>query len=220
MNSWNELMSREMEKGYMKDLRLTLENEYAGKTIYPPKALIFNALETTPLDQVKVVILGQDPYHGPNQAMGYAFSVPASEKIPPSLQNMYKELEGEYQMPVRRSGDLSDWAAQGVLLLNPILTVEEHKPLSHQNLGWQQFTDAVLQQLNEQDQPIVFLLWGAQAKKAKRFLNNPNHLVLESSHPYPLSAYRGFFGSGPFNTANEFLESHGTKGIDWTASNL
>lgn len=213
-------MNQELKKGYLENIRNILEQEYAHKTIYPPRDLIFNALETTPLDQVKVVILGQDPYHNPNQAMGYAFSVPAGEKIPPSLQNMYKELENEYQMPVRRSGDLSDWASQGVLLLNPILTVEAHKPLSHQNLGWQQFTDAVLQQLNQQDQPIVFLLWGAQARKAKRFLNNPNHLVLESAHPSPLSAYRGFFGNNHFRTANDFLQSKGISPVNWTASNL
>lgn len=219
MKDWNELMDQELAKGYLEQIRDTLEEEYAHKTIYPAKENVFRAMEETPLDQVKVVILGQDPYHGPNQAQGFSFSVPETEQLPPSLRNIYKELMMEYGKPVDRSGDLSDWAAQGVLLLNSILTVEGGKPLSHEGLGWQQFTDAVIQALNEQDQPMVFLLWGAHARKAKRFLNNPNHLVLECAHPSPLSANRGFMGCGHFKKANEFLEAHGVKGIDWTASN-
>lgn len=219
MADWQTFMDREFSKGYLGPIRDRLEKEYAEFTVYPPKEDIFRALEETPLDQVKVVILGQDPYHGEHQAQGFAFSVPADEKIPPSLANIYSELASEYNRPVHRNGDLSDWAAQGVLLLNPILTVRAHQPLSHKDLGWQQFTDAVLQELDRQDQPMVFLLWGAQAKKAARFITNPNHLVLESVHPSPLSAYRGFFGCNHFVRANYFLESHGVSGIDWTRDN-
>lgn len=216
---WQTLMQQEFDKGILGPIRQKLDAAYANTTVYPAKENLFQALERTPLDEVKVVILGQDPYHGPNQAQGFSFSVPASEKIPPSLQNIYKELEQEYGKPVKRSGDLSDWADQGVLLLNTILSVEQGKPLSHQNLGWQDFTDDILKALNEQKQPIVFLLWGAQARKAKRFLTNPNHLVLESAHPSPLSASRGFFGNSHFKTANDFLEQHGSAGIDWTRDN-
>ena len=216
---WQTLMQQEFDKGILGPIRQKLDAAYANTTVYPAKENLFQALERTPLDEVKVVILGQDPYHGPNQAQGFSFSVPASEKIPPSLQNIYKELEQEYGKPVKRSGDLSDWADQGVLLLNTILSVEQGKPLSHQNLGWQDFTDDILKALNEQKQPIVFLLWGAQARKAKRFLTNPNHLVLESAHPSPLSASRGFFGNGHFKTANDFLKQHGSAGIDWTRDN-
>lgn len=219
MADWQNFMDREFSKGYLAAIRDQLENEYASQTVYPPKEDIFRALEETPLDQVKVVILGQDPYHGPHQAQGFAFSVPADEKIPPSLANIYTELANEYNRPVHRTGDLSDWARQGVLLLNPILTVRAHQPLSHKDLGWQQFTNAVLQELDQQDQPMVFLLWGAQARKARQFITNPNHLVLESAHPSPLAAYRGFFGNGHFVRANQFLESHGVSGIDWTRDN-
>lgn len=221
-HSWQQFMERETARGYLLPIRDRLEQDYQTKTIYPAPENIFRALEETPLDQVKVVILGQDPYHGPNQAQGFAFSVPASEKIPPSLRNIYKEIADEYGLPVplQRSGDLTDWARQGVLLLNPILTVEQGKPMSHADYGWQQFTDAVLEELDRQDQPMVFLLWGAQARKAKRLLHNPNHLILESPHPSPLSASRGFFGTGHFRKANEFLESHGAAPIDWARSNL
>ncbi len=220
IHSWEQLMEQEQAKGVLAPIRQFLEHEYSEKTIYPARENIFRALEMTPLDQVRVVILGQDPYHGPNQAQGFSFSVPADEKIPPSLRNIYQEISQEYQQPVRRSGDLSDWASQGVLLLNSILTVEQGKPMSHANIGWQQFTDAILQTLNGLDQPIVFMLWGAQARKAKRFLTNPDHLILESAHPSPLSASRGFFGSGQFLKANEYLVSKGARPIDWTRSNL
>lgn len=219
MADWQNFMDQEFSRGYLQPLRDRLEKEYEDYTVYPAKENIFRALEETPLDQVKVVILGQDPYHGPNQAQGFAFSVPGNEKIPPSLANMYTELANELQQPVHRTGNLTDWARQGVLLLNPILTVRAHQPLSHKDLGWQQFTDAVLQELDRQNQPMVFLLWGAQARKAKRFITNPNHLVLESAHPSPLSAYRGFFGNGHFVRANQFLESHGVSGIDWARDN-
>lgn len=220
LENWNELMDQELKKGYLQTLRDRLEEAYATATVYPAKENIFRALEETPLDQVKVVILGQDPYIRPNQAQGFAFSVPAGEKIPPSLQNIYKEIAMEYQTPLHRSGDLSDWAQQGVLLLNPILTVEAGKSMSHAGLGWQQFTDEIIRVLDQQDQPIVFFLWGAQARKTKALLHNPRHLILESVHPSPLSASRGFFGTGHFKACNDFLESHGVEGIDWTRSNL
>lgn len=215
VNTWESLIKEEEARGIFAPIRQFLEKAYEEKTIYPARENIFRALEMTPLDKVKVVILGQDPYHGPNQAQGFSFSVPADEKIPPSLKNIYKEIADEYHRPVNRTGDLSDWASQGVLLLNSILTVEQGKPMSHASLGWQEFTDDILKVLNEQNQPIVFMLWGAQARKAKRFLNNPNHLILESVHPSPLSASRGFLGSGQFKKANEFLESKGVSGIDW-----
>lgn len=217
--TWEQLMNDEFEKGILGPIRDQLETAYATTTVYPAKENLFRALEMTPLDQVKVVILGQDPYHGPGQAQGFSFSVPASQKIPPSLVNIYKEIGAEFHQTVRRSGDLSDWAAQGVLLLNTILSVEQGKPLSHEKLGWQAFTDDILRTLNESDQPIVFLLWGGQAKKAKRLLTNPKHLILESAHPSPLSASRGFFGCGHFAAANEYLVKNGLEPIDWAKDN-
>lgn len=218
-NEWDELYYRELPKPYMQALFRFLQDEYAHKTIYPPKNEVFTALRLTPLDQVKVVILGQDPYHGPNQAHGLAFSVNPQCPLPPSLKNIYKELEDEYQTPISRSGDLRDWARQGVLLLNPIMSVEAGRPLSHQNKGWETFTNEILKKLNEENRPIVFILWGNKARSAKRLLNNPNHLVLESAHPSPLSASRGFFGSNCFQKANAFLEAHGVQPIDWIKSN-
>lgn len=217
--SWEELMKKESENGTLGPIKEKLEEAYAHSTVYPARENLFRALDMTPMDQVKVVILGQDPYHEPGQAQGFSFSVPAKVKTPPSLVNIYKELAEEYGQPVNRSGDLSDWAAQGVLLLNSILSVEQGKPLSHAGFGWQTFTNDILKELNTLDQPIVFLLWGAQARKAKEFLNNPNHLVLESPHPSPLSASRGFIHNGHFRMANEFLESKGVEGIDWIRNN-
>ena len=217
--SWEELMKKESENGTLGPIKEKLEEAYAHSIVYPARENLFRALDMTPMDQVKVVILGQDPYHEPGQAQGFSFSVPAKVKTPPSLVNIYKELAEEYGQPVNRSGDLSDWAAQGVLLLNSILSVEQGKPLSHAGFGWQTFTNDILKELNTLDQPIVFLLWGAQARKAKEFLNNPNHLVLESPHPSPLSASRGFFHNGHFRMANEFLESKGVEGIDWIRNN-
>ncbi len=217
--SWEELMKKESENGTLGPIKEKLEEAYAHSVVYPAKENLFRALDMTPMDQVKVVILGQDPYHEPGQAQGFSFSVPEKVKTPPSLVNIYKELAEEYGQPVDRSGDLSDWAEQGVLLLNAILSVEQGKPLSHSGFGWQKFTSDILRELNTLDQPIVFLLWGAQARKAKEFLNNPNHLVLESPHPSPLSASRGFFHNGHFRKANEFLESHGVAPIDWIRNN-
>lgn len=218
-NEWNALLERECQKPYMKELKKILVSEYSTQTVYPPKAQIFSALELTPPSHVKVVILGQDPYHGPGQAHGLAFSVNPTVQTPPSLKNIYKELEMEYHTSIDRSGDLRDWAKQGVLLLNPILTVREHQPLSHQKIGWQLFTNEILKTLNDLEQPIVFILWGAKAREAKKFLTNPNHLILESAHPSPLSASRGFFGSNCFIKANDYLIAHHETPIEWIQPN-
>ena len=182
-NDWQELFDTEIQKEYLNKINYFLAREYKTKKIYPPKEKIFNAFLTTSLKDTKVVILGQDPYHQPGQAQGFAFSVAPNVKIPPSLVNIYKEIEDEYHVKLHRNGDLTDWAKQGVLLLNPILTVEDSKPLSHQNIGWQNFTDAAIQRINEKEDAVVFLLWGSKAGAVRRFLNNPNHLVLTSSHP-------------------------------------
>ena len=214
-NDWQELFDTEIQKEYLNKINYFLAREYKTKKIYPPKEKIFNAFLTTSLKDTKVVILGQDPYHQPGQAQGSAFSVAPNVKIPPSLVNIHKEIEDEYHVKLHRNGDLTDWAKQGVLLLNPILTVEDSKPLSHQNIGWQNFTDAAIQRINEKEDAVVFLLWGSKAGAVRRFLNNPNHLVLTSSHPSPLSAYRGFFGNGHFKKCNEFLVAHGKEPIHW-----
>lgn len=214
-NDWQELFDTEIQKEYLNKINYFLAREYKTKKIYPPKEKIFNAFLTTSLKDTKVVILGQDPYHQPGQAQGFAFSVAPNVKIPPSLVNIYKEIEDEYHVKLHRNGDLTDWAKQGVLLLNPILTVEDSKPLSHQKIGWQNFTDAAIQRINEKEDAVVFLLWGSKAGAVRRFLNNPNHLVLTSSHPSPLSAYRGFFGNGHFKKCNEFLIAHGKEPIHW-----
>ncbi len=214
-NDWDALFNQEIEKEYLQKIRYFLAKEYKEKTIYPKKENIFAAFKTTSLKDTKVVILGQDPYHGPGQAMGYSFSVPSTCPLPPSLQNMYKELSTEYNQPIHRTGDLTDWAKQGVLLMNTILTVEEHKPLSHQNIGWQNFTDEALRWLDQKEGPIVFMLWGSKAIQSKKLLKNPNHLILTSPHPSPLSAYRGFFGSNHFKLANEYLIQNNETPIQW-----
>ncbi len=214
-NDWDALFNQEIEKEYLQKIRYFLAKEYKEKTIYPKKENIFAAFKTTSLENTKVVILGQDPYHGPGQAMGYSFSVPSTCPLPPSLQNMYKELSAEYNQPVNRTGDLTDWAKQGVLLMNTILTVEEHKPLSHQNIGWQNFTDEALRLLDQKEGPVVFLLWGSKAIQSKKLLKNPNHLILTSPHPSPLSAYRGFFGNNHFKLANEYLIKNNETPIQW-----
>ena len=214
-NSWDIVLKDEMEKQYFKYIKEFVKEERLSKTIYPPAKDLFNAFKLTDFNDIKVVILGQDPYHGPGQAQGYSFSVPSNFPLPPSLQNMYKELEYEYQAPVHRTGDLTDWAKQGVLLMNTILTVEEHKPLSHQDMGWQNFTNEALRWINEKDGPVVFLLWGAKAIQAKKLLTNPKHLILTSPHPSPLSAYRGFFGNNHFKLANEYLVKNNETPIQW-----
>ena len=214
-NDWDLILKQEFEQPYMKELFNQLHQQYETEVVYPPKNEVFHAFQLTPYSEVKVVILGQDPYHGPGQAQGYSFSVPSDFPLPPSLQNMYKELENEYGVPVHRTGDLTDWARQGVLLMNTILTVEEHKPLSHQDMGWQNFTNEALRWINEKDGPVVFLLWGAKAIQSKKLLTNPKHLILTSPHPSPLSAYRGFFGNNHFKLANEYLVKNNETPIQW-----
>ena len=214
--TWKNRLKDEMEKEYFKNLELFLEDEYKKKTIYPDKNEIFASLNLLPLEKVKVVILGQDPYHGAGEAHGLAFSVKEGVKIPPSLRNIIKELQLEYEnfLPPQ-SGELYSWVQEGVLLLNATLTVEKDKANSHSKIGWQIFTDKIIEILNNREKPIVFLLWGNFAISKKNFITNPNHLILESPHPSPLSARRGFFGNNHFLLANEFLEKNGIEKIQW-----
>ena len=212
-NGWDEILSGEFNAPYFKALMEKVNAEYATKTVYPPKDEIFAAMKTVDYDKVKVVIIGQDPYHGAGQANGMAFSVNKGVPLPPSLQNIFKEIKDEYGASPD-GGTLIGWAKQGVLLLNTVLTVREASPQSHSAYGWQQFTDAVIEACNKRDKPMVFLLWGSNAIAKKKFISAP-HLILESAHPSPLSAYRGFFGCGPFRKANEFLVANGQQPIDW-----
>ncbi len=214
-NSWDILLKDEFKKPYYLNLRKFLAQEYKTQTIYPHMNNIFNALKYTDYKDVKVVILGQDPYHQPNQAHGLCFSVLKGVNPPPSLQNMYKEIHAEYGYPIPDHGELTYWAEQGVLMMNTVLTVRESQPNSHKGMGWEIFTDNVISLLNLRPEPMVFLLWGANARAKKKLITNPNHLVLESAHPSPLSAYNGFFGNGHFKKANEFLKSKGMTEIDW-----
>ena len=214
-NKWDLALKEEFEKEYFKEILDFIEGEYSKKTIYPPYEDIFNAFKLTDVDDVKVVILGQDPYHEEGQAHGLAFSTPEGRPIPRSLKNIFKEINAEYDYPIPESGCLEPWAKQGVFLLNTVLTVEAGNANSHSKCGWQTFTDNVIKLLNEQTQPIVFLLWGKQAEKKKEFLDNPNHLVLVTSHPSPFSARRGFLGSNHFKLANEFLKENNKKEINW-----
>lgn len=214
-NSWDILLKDEFQKPYYLNLRKFLVQEYKTQTIYPNMNNIFNALKYTDYKDVKVVILGQDPYHQPNQAHGLCFSVLKGVNPPPSLQNMYKEIHAEYGYPIPQHGELTYWAEQGVLMMNTVLTVREGQPNSHKGMGWEIFTDNVISLLNLRPEPMVFLLWGANARAKKKLITNPNHLVLESAHPSPLSAYNGFFGNGHFKKANEFLKSKGMTEIDW-----
>ena len=190
--------------------------EYDKKTIYPPKDYIFNALKLTSYKDTKVVIVGQDPYHGEHQAHGLSFSVQKGVKLPPSLQNIYKELESDLGIPPRTDGDLTGWAKQGVLMLNAVLTVEKDKAASHRNLGWEPMTDYIIKLLNKKDEPIVFILWGNFAKEKAKLITNPNHYIIISPHPSPFSAYSGFFGSKPFSKTNDFLISKKMQPIDWS----
>ena len=214
-NSWDILLKDEFGKPYYLNLRKFLVQEYKSQTIYPHMNDIFNALKYTDYKDVKVVILGQDPYHQPNQAHGLCFSVKKGVNPPPSLQNMYKEIYAEYGYPIPQHGELTYWAEQGVLMMNTVLLVRESQPNSHKGMGWEIFTDNVISLLNRRPEPMVFLLWGANARAKKKIITNPNHLVLESAHPSPLSAYNGFFGNGHFKKANEFLKSNGLSEIDW-----
>lgn len=214
-NDWKLALADEFKKPYYKDLYLRVVEEYRRYTIFPPQEELFTAFHLTPLSEVKVVILGQDPYHNPGQAHGLSFSVKKGVEIPPSLRNMYLELEQEFGYPIPEHGCLEAWAEQGVLMLNTVLTVRAHQANSLRGIGWEVFTDRVIDILNEQDRPIVYLLWGRQAiEKAKR-LRNPKHLVLTAPHPSPLSAYRGFLGCGHFKKANEFLTKNEFNAIDW-----
>lgn len=214
-NSWDELLRTEFEKDYYQNLRKILASEYRTRRIYPDMYDIFNALKYTPYEEVKAVILGQDPYHGEGQAHGLCFSVKAGVQMPPSLKNIFKELESDLGVPMAENGELTRWAKQGVLLLNTVLTVREGSPNSHRPLGWEIFTDRVIELLNESEKPIVFLLWGANAKAKRSLLTNPSHLILTAAHPSPLSAYNGFFGCRHFSKTNEFLVKNGRDPIEW-----
>ena len=213
--AWAEALAAEFHKDYYRELYKFIRQEYASKTIYPPSDKLFTALHLTPLESVRVVILGQDPYHEPGQAMGMSFSVPEGVEIPPSLKNIYKEIHEDIGERIPETGDLTRWARQGVLLLNAVLTVRAHQANSHKGKGWEQFTDAIIRAVEGQDRPIVFLLWGRNARDKKELIRNPEHLVLEAAHPSPLSAYNGFFGCRHFSKCNKFLEAHGAEGIIW-----
>lgn len=220
-NDWLDSISGEFKKPYYKDLFAFVKEEYGKAVIYPPADDIFNAFHYTPLSEVKVLLLGQDPYHNVNQAHGLSFSVlPSQPDIPPSLQNIYKELQDDLGCYIPNNGYLKKWADQGVLLLNTVLTVRAHQANSHQGHGWEQFTDAVIQAVNAQDRPIVYFLWGRPAQNKAPMLTNPKHLILKAPHPSPLSAYRGFFGCKHFSQANAFLEANGVAPIDWQIENI
>lgn len=214
-NDWLDALKEEFRQPYYKKLFQTVNEEYRTRKIFPPADDIFNAFHLTPLHEVKVVILGQDPYHGEGQAHGLCFSVRPGVDIPPSLVNIYQELHDDLGCTIPNHGCLTKWAKQGVLLLNTVLTVRAHQANSHKGIGWEEFTDAAIRKLNEQDRPIVFMLWGRPAQAKKSMLHNPKHLILEAPHPSPLSAYRGFFGSRPFSQANRFLEAQGVEPVDW-----
>lgn len=211
---WDVILEQEFKKEYFKKLGVFVRDEYQHKIVYPEYKNIFNALRYTDYDEVKVVILGQDPYHGEKEAHGLSFSVQEGVPMPPSLQNIFKELEEDIGVK-RNCSDLTDWAKNGVLLLNSIMTVVKDRPLSHKEKGWEIFTDHIIKMLSEREQPIVFILWGSYARSKKVLITNPKHKIIESVHPSPLSAYRGFFGSKPFSKTNEFLESVYGKGINW-----
>ena len=219
-NDWLAPLGAEFRKPYYKKLYETVKHEYETRVIYPDADDIFNAFAFTPLSRVKVVILGQDPYHGRGQAHGLCFSVKPGVETPPSLVNIYQELHDDLGCYIPNNGYLKKWADQGVMLLNTVLTVRAHQANSHRGIGWEEFTDAAIMALNSQDRPIVFILWGSPAQRKKVMLNNPNHLILEAPHPSPLSAFRGFFGSRPFSRTNEYLKENGIEPIDWQIENI
>ena len=214
-NDWLEILNQEFKKPYYKELYQKVLEEYNTRKIFPPSDEIFNAFHLTPLSEVKVVILGQDPYHNDGQAHGLSFSVKPEVDIPPSLGNIYQELQTDCGCKIPNNGYLVKWAKQGVLMLNTVLTVRAHEANSHRGIGWEQFTDAAIRAVNEQDRPIVYMLWGRPAQEKRKMITNPNHLVLTAPHPSPLSAYRGFFGCRHFSQANDFLISGGLEPIDW-----
>ena len=219
-NDWLSELSPQFAKPYYRDLYYFVKDEYSKYLIYPPADDIFNAFHFTPLSKVKVVILGQDPYHGAGQAHGLCFSVKKDVDIPPSLVNIYKELNSDLGCYIPNNGYLKKWADQGVLLLNTVLTVRAGAANSHRGMGWETFTDAVIEAVNKQDRPIVYMLWGRPARMKKAMLNNPKHLVLEAAHPSPLSAYNGFFGCKHFSQANKFLTENGSTAVDWQIENV
>ena len=213
--SWKSYLNDEFAKPYFTQLTSAVRQEYMQTTCYPPGKLIFNAFNLCPFDKVKVVIIGQDPYHEPGQAHGLSFSVQDGVQFPPSLQNIFKEIQADLGTPIPASGNLTRWAQQGVMLLNATLTVREHQAGSHQGHGWETFTDAVIQTLSSEREHLVFILWGSYAQRKGAFIDRSRHLVLQSAHPSPLSAYRGFFGNKHFSQANEYLRAHGVEPIRW-----
>lgn len=214
-NEWDDILQEEYQKEYFINLIEFVKKEYKAKTIYPKQTEIFNAFRYTPYDKIKVVILGQDPYHGEHQAQGLSFSVPRGVKKPPSLINIFKELESDLGYKSPESGTLIPWTKEGVMLLNAVLTVEKDKAASHSNRGWETFTDEVIRKINEKNTPVVFILWGSYARSKKNLITNPVHYVIESAHPSPLSAHNGFFGSRPFSKTNAFLEKNNISPIKW-----
>lgn len=219
-NDWEKALSKEFKKPYYLKLYNTVRSEYSKTTVYPPSEEIFTAFNLTDINDVKVLILGQDPYHEPGQAHGLSFSVKPGVAIPPSLLNIYKELEDELSLYIPNNGYLEKWAKQGVLMLNTVLTVRAHNANSHKGIGWEEFTDAAIMALNELDKPIVYMLWGSNARSKAKMLNNKKQLVLEAPHPSPLSSYRGFFGCNHFIKCNEFLKANGLSEIDWQIENI
>lgn len=217
---WEQALSEEFTKEYYKKLFLFVKKEFSSTAVYPQAADIFNAFHLTPFEKVKVVIIGQDPYHNPGQAHGLCFSVKPGVDIPPSLVNIYQELHDDLGCRIPNNGYLNEWAEQGVLLLNTVLTVRAHKPMSHRGVGWEEFTDAVIRKISEVDRPVVFILWGKPAQEKAKMLQNPKHLILKAPHPSPLSASSGFFGSKPFSKTNAFLEKNGLTPIDWQIENV
>lgn len=217
---WENILAEEFKKPYYKELYKKIKTEYDTKVVYPPSEEIFTAFNLTDIDKVKVLILGQDPYHEPGQAHGLSFSVKPGIQTPPSLQNIYKELHDEMNLYIPNNGFLTKWADQGVMMLNTVLTVRAHCANSHKGIGWEEFTDAAIRALNEQDRPIVYMLWGSNAQSKERMLDNKKQLVLKAPHPSPLSAYRGFFGCNHFIKCNEFLRENGLEEIDWQIENI
>ena len=217
-NKWDEILDYEYHQEYFRKIVDFINKEYKDKVCFPPKSKILRALSLTDYVDVKVVILGQDPYHGVGEANGLAFAVSNGVKLPPSLQNIYKELYDDLGVPISSVGNLECWVKRGVLLLNAVLTVEKDKAASHRDIGWEIFTDAIIKKINEKDSPVVFILWGNFARSKKVFITNPKHYVIESTHPSPFSAYHGFFGSKPFSRTNEYLKSHGIEEIDWSVN--
>lgn len=215
MTTWNEILAEEMQKDYYQELQAFVQKRRAEVRVFPDEKNIFNALELTPFESVKVVILGQDPYHGFGQAHGLSFSVQKGIPLPPSLKNIYKELQEDVGGEVPTEGDLSHWAKQGVLLLNTVLTVEEGNANSHKGMGWERLTNRLIESLNELNHPVIFILWGKPAQDKEKLITNPNHVILKAPHPSPLSAYRGFFGSKPFSKVNDILIQQGQTPIRW-----